>query len=331
MQYQLTRVSTLRSSGLGLSTAIHLLSHNANVSLLDLNPPPPSPPTYASTPIPSTLYALLTEPSRTLFTSTDVTSSDSIASALTSTITWIDTKTHAPLGGVICCAGISLPALALPRQPTRTPSSTLRPPPNLMSMQSFDRVLSINLRGTVDLIRQTLPHLSSLDPETLSTLDPDNSDEERGCIILVSSLAAFEGQVGQLSYSASKGAVASIVLPLARELGSKAGIRVVGIAPGLFESGMTFPEKKPKPKPKPKKEATSSSSSPSSSSSSTEDVKKAEEEKPARGFNPGMIEFPMRLGRGEEFAGLVKSILENSMINGSVIRLDGGVRMPSRL
>jgi 3-hydroxyacyl-CoA dehydrogenase / 3-hydroxy-2-methylbutyryl-CoA dehydrogenase len=171
----------------------------------------------------------------------------------------------------------------------------------MMEMALFDRVLAINLRGTVDLIRHTLPYLAQNEPE--------GDDGERGVVVVVSSVAAYEGQVGQLAYSASKGAVASMVLPLAREVGQNFGIRVMGIAPGLFETGMTKPPKK----------------------DSVAGKKKAGGVAGRAGFNPNMIEYPTRMGRGSEFARLVKEIVENPMLNGQVVRLDGAVRMPSRL
>lgn len=178
-----------------------------------------------------------------------------------------------------------------------------------MDISLFDRTLTINLRGTVDLLRLALPHIS--------LNEPWGPDGERGIAVIVSSVAAYEGQVGQLAYSASKGAVASIVLPLARELGQKAGIRVLGIAPGVFETGMTVPKAKPA-----KAEAGSSSDS----------GKQKKAPAGARaGINPEMVNYPMRMGKGEEFARLVKEMIENPMLNGIVVRLDGGVRMPSRL
>jgi NAD(P)-dependent dehydrogenase (short-subunit alcohol dehydrogenase family) len=180
----------------------------------------------------------------------------------------------------------------------------------MMDMALFDRVLAINLRGTVDLIRQTLPYLAQNEPE--------GDDGERGVIVVVSSVAAYEGQVGQLAYSASKGAVASMVLPLAREVGRTAGIRVMGIAPGLFETGMTRPPKKQDQEKKKKDEG-------------VESKKKGGGVAGRAGFNPNMIEYPTRMGRGNEFARLVKEIVENPMLNGQVLRLDGAVRMPSRL
>ncbi|CAK7200157.1 hypothetical protein SEUCBS139899_002847 [Sporothrix eucalyptigena] len=175
----------------------------------------------------------------------------------------------------------------------------------------FDRVLAVNLRGTVDLIRLTAPNLA--------LNEPDGPDGERGIIVVVSSVAAFEGQVGQLSYSASKGAVRSIVLPLARELGPRAGVRVMGIAPGVFETAMT--KRKPAPAQVP----------------STKDGNRgAAGQKPAvvksaLAGNREMVQFPRRMGSAGEFARLVKEIVENPMLNGEVIRLDGGIRLPSRI
>lgn len=177
-----------------------------------------------------------------------------------------------------------------------------------MEMALFDRVLAINLRGTVDLIRQTLPYLAQNEPE--------GDDGERGVVVVVSSVAAYEGQVGQLAYSASKGAVASMVLPLAREVGQNFGIRVMGIAPGLFETGMTKPPKKQNQEKK---------------DNGVASKKKAGGVAGRAGYNPNMIEYPTRMGRGSEFARLVKEIVENPMLNGQVLRLDGAVRMPSRL
>jgi 3-hydroxyacyl-CoA dehydrogenase/3-hydroxy-2-methylbutyryl-CoA dehydrogenase len=178
----------------------------------------------------------------------------------------------------------------------------------MMDMALFDRVLAINLRGTVDVIRQTLPHIAQNQPE--------GDDGERGVVIVVSSVSAYEGQVGQLAYSASKGAVASLVLPLAREVGQNAGIRVMGIAPGLFETGMTRPPKKQEQEKK---------------DEGAEGRKKSGGVVGRAGFNPNMIEYPTRMGRGDEFARLVKEIVENPMLNGQVLRLDGAIRMPSRL
>ena len=156
-----------------------------------------------------------------------------------------------------------------------------------MSISQIDFVLNINLRGTLDLIRLAVPHMVKNEPLT--------DDGERGVLILVSSSAAFDGQPGQVAYAASKGAIASLTLPLARDL-ARHGIRVVTIAPSLFESNMTrqLPEK-------------------------------------ARKSLERVMEFPVRAGKAEEFSSLVMQGIENSMLNGTVIRLDGAMRMPSKM
>lgn len=147
--------------------------------------------------------------------------------------------------------------------------------------------MNINVRGSIDLIRQILPHMSAI--------EATQPDGERGVIVLVSSSAAFDGQPGQVAYSASKGAIASLTLPLTRDL-AKYGIRVVTIAPSLFASGMT-----------------------------------AVMSDKVRASLTRVMEFPLRPGKPEEFARIVREGLENSMLNGVVIRLDGGMRMPSKI
>jgi NAD(P)-dependent dehydrogenase (short-subunit alcohol dehydrogenase family) len=283
------------SSGLGLATTALLVRHGAYVSILDLNPPP------------SQSNDSL-DPSHVIFTKTNVASTESIQTALQNTLKWIKERTAAPLSGVICSAGIGSAALSLPKQ---DPSAT-HDQVKYMDMSGFDRTMAINLRGTVDLIRLTIPHMA--------LNKPWGADGERGIIVVVSSVAAYEGQVGQLAYSASKGAVRSIVLPLARELGQKAGIRVMGIAPGVFQTGMTTPPQK-KPQTGQAQQATKK-----------EGDKKEKAGTGARAtVNTEMIQYPVRMGQGHEFARLVKEIVENPMLNGFVIRLDGAVRMPSRL
>lgn len=156
-----------------------------------------------------------------------------------------------------------------------------------LPLSSIDFVLNINLRGTLDLIRQCLPHMVKTAP-----LEPDG---ERGVLLLVSSSAAFDGQPGQVAYAASKGAIASLTLPLARDL-ARYGIRAVTIAPSLFESRMT--------------------------SMLGEKARKSLER---------VMEFPVRAGKPEEFARLVRECVENSMLNGTIIRIDGAMRMPSKM
>ncbi|KAH8883603.1 NAD(P)-binding protein [Thozetella sp. PMI_491] len=204
----------------------------------------------------------------------DVTDTENIASVVKSSVEWIN-QTGKPLGGIIPAAGVGNPGLMLDKkgQP--------------VSIESIDFVLNINLRGTLDLTRQFLPHLAKV--------EPTGPDGERGIIIMVASAAAFEGQMGQVSYAASKGAVASMTLPMARDL-SRFGIRVVTIAPSMFDSNMT--------------------------AMLSDKVKKS---------LLNAMEFPLRPGKPEEFSAMVHSAIENSMLNGVVIRLDGATRMPSKL
>lgn len=153
------------------------------------------------------------------------------------------------------------------------------------SLDDVDFVLGVNLRGTLDLVRQGVAEIAKTE---------EGPDGERGIVIMVASSAAFDGQKGQISYSASKGAVAAMTLPMARDL-ARFGIRVVTIAPSLFETRMT--------------------------SMMSGKVRKSLE---------ATFEFPKRSGQPEEFAGLVKHSIENVMLNGTVIRLDGGSR-PSKI
>ncbi len=229
----------------------------------------------------------------------DVTDTDNIAEVVRATVDWIKT-TRKPLGGIIPAAGTGLPGLVrMPwfayslasrlRKKTKADarSQILDKKGEPLSIQSIDFVLSINVRGTLDLTRQLLPHLAAV--------DPSGPDGERGVIIMIASAAAFEGQMGQVAYAASKGAVASMTLPMARDL-SRLGIRVVTLAPSMFESGMT--------------------------AVLSDKVKKSLER---------AMEFPLRPGKPEEFSSVVLSAIENVMLNGVVIRLDGATRMPARL
>ncbi|KAL9115806.1 MAG: hypothetical protein Q9227_000174 [Pyrenula ochraceoflavens] len=206
-----------------------------------------------------------------------------------------DPTTNSSFSFPITSAGIARSERALPKQEDPTT-------PKLMSIETFDLVLSVNLRGTVDLIRHALPHLS--------TSPPTGPDSERGIIIVVSSAAAYSGQVGQLAYSASKGAIASLVLPLAREIGPSAGIRAVGIAPAVFHTNMSLPGTDP---------------------SGAAEEREQPEAVVKRLKEIGLVEWPPRMGKGEEFARLVGEIVGNSMLNGTVVHLDGAVRFPSKM
>ena len=150
------------------------------------------------------------------------------------------------------------------------------------ALASFVRTVGINLVGTFNLTR--------LAAEAMANNAP-NAEGERGVIVNTASVAAFDGQIGQAAYSASKAGVAGMTLPLAREL-ARLGIRVMTIAPGIFETPMM--------------------------ASLTPDVQQA---------LGRMVPFPPRLGRPSEFASLVREIVANPMLNGEVIRLDGAIRM----
>jgi NAD(P)-dependent dehydrogenase (short-subunit alcohol dehydrogenase family) len=150
------------------------------------------------------------------------------------------------------------------------------------ALASFARVIGINLIGTFNMIR--------LAAETMAKGQP-NAAGERGVIVNTASVAAYDGQIGQAAYAASKGGVVGMTLPIARDL-SRDGIRVMTIAPGIFETPMLLGMPK--------------------------------EVQDALGK---MVPFPSRLGKPVEYAQLARSIIENEMLNGEVIRLDGAIRM----
>ena len=152
-------------------------------------------------------------------------------------------------------------------------------------LESFARAVNINLVGTFNMIRLAAAAIAKEDP---------GEDGERGVIVNTASIAAFDGQIGQAAYAASKGGVASLTLPVAREL-ARFGIRVVTIAPGIFATPMM--------------------------------AGFSQEVQQSLGVS---VPFPPRLGRPAEFADLVKHICENTMLNGETIRLDGALRMAPR-
>ncbi|MGG7580928.1 3-hydroxyacyl-CoA dehydrogenase [Rhizobium sp. Nf11,1] len=152
-------------------------------------------------------------------------------------------------------------------------------------LESFVRTISINLIGTFNMIRLAAAAIQNAEPD---------AEGERGVIVNTASVAAFDGQIGQAAYAASKGGVAAMTLPIAREL-ARHGIRVVSIAPGIFETPMI-----------------------------------AGMPAEVQGALGQSVPFPPRLGRPAEFAALVRHIFENNMLNGEVIRLDGALRMGAR-
>lgn len=154
-----------------------------------------------------------------------------------------------------------------------------------LALDRFEQVLKVNTTGTFNVVRLAAAKMAKNEP---------GPDGERGVIVLTSSVAAFEGQIGQAAYAASKGAVAAMVLPLAREF-ARVGIRVVGIAPGLFATPLLagLPE---------------------------EAMKQL----------AATVPFPSRLGEPAEFAALALHMVQNRMLNGEVVRLDGALRMAPR-
>ena len=199
--------------------------------------------------------------------SCDVTDAEQSAAALA------DARSqHGPARILINCAGVG-------------PAKRIVGRDGPMPLGDFERVIKINLIGTFNLMR-----LAAADMQGLSTL----AEGERGVIITVASVAAFEGQIGQAAYSASKGGIAALTMPAAREF-AQFGIRVMCIAPGIFHTPMlmALPEE-------------------------------------AQKSLAAAVPFPKALGRPDQFASLARHIIENAYLNGEVIRLDGALRMAPR-
>lgn len=211
--------------------------------------------------------ALAEQHEKVRFIHADVTDEDSVREAVTEA-----QGSGFAFRGAINCAGIAIAAKVLSRE---------GPHP----LSSFRRVLDVNLVGTFNVLRFAAEAMSQSEPL---------EGGERGVIINTASVAAYEGQIGQIAYSASKGGVSAMTLPVAREL-ARYGIRVVTIAPGIFDTPMMagLPEQ-------------------------------------ARQSLATQVPFPSRLGRPEEYATLAQHIMENPMLNGTVLRLDGALRMGAK-
>jgi NAD(P)-dependent dehydrogenase (short-subunit alcohol dehydrogenase family) len=196
------------------------------------------------------------------FVQTDVTDEVAVEKAVAAAV-----QTFGGLHGSVQCAGIALAEKILGKN---------GPHP----LASFAKVIQVNLIGTFNVLRLAAAAMARNQPSG-----------ERGVILNTASVAAFEGQIGQAAYAASKGGVVGLTLPAAREL-ARSGIRVMAIAPGIFDTPLLagLPE-------------------------------------PARVSLGQQVPFPPRLGRPDEFAQLVRHIIENEMLNGEVIRLDGALRM----
>ena len=243
-------------SGLGAATARMLAEAGGNVVLADVNDEAGE-----------SLTGEIGDRAR--FSRADVTDARSVQAAL-------DTAREAfgSLDGLVNCAGVG---------PAKKVLGKKGPHP----LEDFEKTVGINLIGTFNAIRLAAAVMAENEPA-------GGAEGERGVIVNTASVAAFDGQIGQAAYAASKGGVVSLTLPVAREL-ADLGIRVVTIAPGLFETPMlaALPEA-------------------------------------ARESLGKQVPFPPRLGRPEEYAALVKHIVENEMLNGEVIRLDGAIRMAPR-
>jgi NAD(P)-dependent dehydrogenase (short-subunit alcohol dehydrogenase family) len=242
------------ASGLGAATARMIVANGGKVVLADMNR--------------DSGAALAAEfGPNALFVPTDVADESACQSAIDATVTHFGA-----LHGLACCAGIAPGEKVLGKEGPH-------------AIQTFARALEINVVGTFNLIR-----LASV----VMSHSEQNEEGERGTIIMTASVAAYDGQVGQAAYSASKAAVVGMTLPIAREL-ARYGIRVMTIAPGIFETPMLL------------------------------GLPSQVQESLGRS-----VPFPSRLGRPAEFALLVKAICENPMLNGEVIRLDGALRMAAK-
>jgi NAD(P)-dependent dehydrogenase (short-subunit alcohol dehydrogenase family) len=242
------------ASGLGAATARRLTAAGGNVILADTNA--------------ERGEALARElGTRASFSSMDVTDEAQVAQAISAA-----RAKHGALHGAINCAGVA-------------PGERLLGKAGPHRLEAFRRGIEINLTGTFNVLR--------LAAQAMEGNTPD-AEGERGIIVNTASVAAYDGQIGQVTYSASKAGVIGMTLPAAREL-ARFGIRVMTIAPGVFETPMV--------------------------AAFTPELKQS---------LASQVPFPPRLGRPDEYAALVEHIIVNTMLNGEVIRLDGALRMPPK-
>lgn len=201
---------------------------------------------------------------RVRFVKTDVTSDADVRRAVDTAV-----QSFGGVHGLVCAAGIGVAERVLPKE-------------GVQPLDHFTRVITVNLIGTFNAIRLAAAAMANNEP---------TDGGERGVVITTASVAAFDGQIGQAAYAASKGGIVSMTLPIAREF-ARMGVRVMTIAPGTFDTPLLagLPEA-------------------------------------ARQSLAQQVPFPSRLGRPEEYAALVRHIFENEMLNGEVIRLDGAIRM----
>ncbi len=239
------------ASGLGAATVRMLVTQGAKVVIADVNE--------------KTGKELAQELGNAVsFVKTDVTNTDQVKTAVAEAA-----SKHGGLQITVTAAGIGVAEKVLGKE-------------GIHDLGRYLRVIQVNLVGTFDVIRYAA--------ELMARNQPDE-DQGRGVIVTTASVAAFDGQIGQVAYSASKGGIVAMTLPLAREF-AREGIRVVTIAPGIFDTPLLagLPE-------------------------------------PARQSLGQQVPFPKRLGQPREYAALVQHIVENNMLNGETIRLDGAIRM----
>ena len=241
-------------SGLGAAVARQIVAEGGMVVIADVN-------VAAGDAVAAELGA------QTLFVATDVTSDEQGQEAVNAAL-----KTFGHLNGLVNCAGVAPGEKILGREGPH-------------HLASFARAININLIGSFNMLRLAAAAIAREEP---------GADGERGVIINTASVAAYDGQIGQAAYAASKAGIVGLTLPAAREL-ARHGIRVVTIAPGIFETPMM--------------------------AGMPQDIQDSLAKS---------VPFPSRLGRPAEYAALVKHICENTMLNGEVIRLDGALRMGAR-
>lgn len=239
------------ASGLGAGVARHLVAQGGRVVLADMNAAAGE-----------ALARELGESAR--FVATNVADEDSAQACVATAV-----EHFGALHGLVNCAGVVIGEKTLGREGPH-------------ALASFRRVIDINLVGSFNMIRLAVAAMDRNAP---------NADGERGVVVNTASVAAFDGQVGQVAYAASKGGIVAMTLPMARDL-SRNGIRVMTIAPGIFETPMMA------------------------------GMPPEVQESLGKG-----VPFPPRLGRPTEFAALAAHIVENAYLNGEVIRLDGAIRL----
>jgi 3-hydroxyacyl-CoA dehydrogenase / 3-hydroxy-2-methylbutyryl-CoA dehydrogenase len=242
------------ASGLGAATAHMILRHGGKAAILDRNEQ-----------LGRAFAGELGASAR--FFAADVANPEDVQKAVEGTV-----SAFGGLNACINCAGIGDPMKLVGKE-------------GPADLERFSRVIRVNLIGTFNVARLAAWVMVKNQP---------NGEGERGVIVNTASVAAYDGQIGQAAYSASKGGIAGMTLPLARDL-SRDGVRVMTIAPGLFDTPLL--------------------------AALPDNVKHA---------LGAMVPFPSRLGRPDEYAQLVQQIIENPMLNGEVIRLDGAIRMAPR-